>query len=61
MYAATFLRGGAFAWFEPYLTDILENKDHAKPKTFKMFKTFTGFETELKKVFGMVDEERAAA
>ena len=59
--AATYLRGNAFAWFKPYLTDYLETKETNKPKTDAIFASFYLFKEKLKQVFGIIDEERAAA
>jgi hypothetical protein len=37
MYAATFLRGAAFDWFEPYMKDQLENGEDVRAETLQMF------------------------
>jgi hypothetical protein len=57
--AATYLRGDAQSWFEPYFTKHLEgSKD---PETKEIFADFDNYEDKLKQVFGNVDEERVAA
>jgi hypothetical protein len=58
-FAATYLRGSAFSWFEPHLSDYLDGV--ADIDTKRLFHNFGLFEDELKKVFGTVDEARAAA
>ena len=58
MIAATYLRGDAQSWFEPYFSKQLDGDDD--PKTIKIFKSFDYYEEKLKQVFGNVDEERVA-
>jgi hypothetical protein len=61
LFAATYLRGAAFSWFEPYMTDYLGNtEDDREEDTDTMFESLANFEAKLKQVFGVVDEERAA-
>jgi len=61
LYAATFLRDGAFDWFEPYLTDYMGNAPTSRrPETIRIFGNLTAFEEKFKSVYGTVDEERAA-
>src|SRR5271163_2560891 len=60
--AAAYLRGSAFAWFEPFVSDYLEHaEEDREPDTKAMFKKYSTFEEKLKQVFGVFDEERAAA
>ena len=59
MIAATYLRGDAQAWFEPYFTKFLDQEDDEETK--KTFKSFKYFEKKLKQVFSNMDEERVAA
>jgi hypothetical protein len=60
--AAAYLRGSAFAWFEPYASDYLENVDADREIDIKLiFSKFNKFEERIKQVFGMYNEERAAA
>ena len=59
MIAATYLRGDAQSWFEPYFSKQLDGDDD--PETIRIFKSFDYYEEKLKQVFGNVDEERVAA
>ena len=59
LYAAMHLKGPAFSWFEPTLTDYLES-DQPSRETEACFKHFANFEIGISRVFGTVDEERAA-
>jgi hypothetical protein len=54
MIAATYLRGDAQSWFEPYFSKYLDGEDDLETK--KIFKKFDYFEEKLKQVFGNVDE-----
>ncbi|SLM37547.1 Retrotransposon gag domain [Lasallia pustulata] len=55
------LRGPAFAWFEPTLTDWLESETK-ETDTIATFGSFAHFEVRLQQVFGSaLDEERTAA
>lgn len=60
-YASLHLKGSAFAWFEPYLTDYLEKGSEARETTKEVFINFSIFEDRMKQVFGIIDEERSAA
>ena len=61
LFAAQHLRGPAFAWFEPTVTDYLES-EQKEPETIATFSSFAHFEVRLKQVFGSaLDEERTAA
>ena len=55
MIAATYLRGDAQSWFEPYFSKHLDGDDD--PETIKIFKSFDYYEQKLKQVFGNVDKE----
>ena len=61
LFAAMHLRGPAFAWFEPTLTDWLESETK-ETDTIATFGSFAHFEVRLQQVFGSaLDEERTAA
>ena len=60
LYSAMQLRGSAFAWFEPTMTDYLESETKEQ-ETVLIFGSFAQFEIAISKVFGTADEERAAA
>lgn len=61
LFAATYLRDAAFDWFEPYLTDFLENEPpDRKDETDTLFANYSAFKAKLKSVYGSVDEERTA-
>ncbi|SLM35925.1 Zinc finger, CCHC-type [Lasallia pustulata] len=61
LYAGLALRGNAFAWFEPILTDYLtNNRSDQEQETQNIFADFDNFETSIKLVFGVANEERAA-
>ena len=62
MHAASFLKGRALAWFEPYLTDYLENEvfENCKQETQEIFSDYKGYENALKTLFQDPDEERQA-
>jgi hypothetical protein len=60
MYAANLLRGAAFNWFEPRLTDWLGSHSTKEEETTRLFNSFDRFEDKLKEVFGNVDEQRTA-
>ncbi|ETN36773.1 uncharacterized protein HMPREF1541_09051 [Cyphellophora europaea CBS 101466] len=61
IFAASYLKDAAFGWFEPYLTDHYENGVGSRDKTKRLIESFSEFETELRMVFGTVDEGRTAA
>jgi hypothetical protein len=49
MLAAVYLRGAAFSWFEPYVSDYLDhNPEEQEPDTKKIFAEFSVFEEKLK-------------
>ena len=57
--AATYLRGDAQSWFEPYFTKHLDSENDDESK--RIFSKFKYYEAKLKQVFGNVDEERVTA
>jgi Retrotransposon gag protein/Zinc knuckle len=57
--AAMHLKGAATEWFGPLLKDHLESLT-PEDETIAMFNHFGTFEEEIKKVFGIANEERAA-
>ena len=61
LFTITYLKGTVFNWFEPHLTDYLENqlKDR-KIKIIRLFTNWTNFKDELKKVYRGVNKERIA-
>ena len=61
IYTAAYLKGAAFAWFEPFLSDHYENVNGAKEKTKRLIDSFEEFEREMKVIFGTANEERTAA
>ena len=52
------MRGAAFIWAEPYLTQYMDGKMDDKSK--KLIGSFNRFKAELKKVFSSIDEGRTA-
>jgi hypothetical protein len=58
-YAASRLEGKALRWFEPTLKDYLEHEDEDDREEFtqEVFKKYTKFEEEIRKVFGDTDEK----
>ena len=61
LFASMHLRGAAHEWFEPTLTDYLDSVDQREEETERIFGSWVEFELEIQKVFGVVNEERAAA
>jgi hypothetical protein len=56
-----YLRGSAYDWFEPTLTDYLENNLRDwKEHTTTTFNNYIQFKTDLKKVYESINEERTA-
>jgi hypothetical protein len=62
MHAASFLKGRALAWFEPYLTDFVnaEEFEKCKQETQEMFSKYENYENALRALFQDPDEERQA-
>jgi hypothetical protein len=63
LYAAHQLRGAAFAWFEPTITDSFESNSAAGrgKETNQLFESFPRFEMGLKQMFRYYEERRSAA
>ena len=61
IFASTFLRGSAFAWYKPYLTDHFTNRTRAKAKTHTIIYSYLEFKKELRLIYSVVNEESAAA
>ena len=59
LFAGMQLKGAAFGWFEPYMSNFLD--DELTNETKKIFSSFTVFENKIRQVFNMSDEERVAA
>ena len=59
IFAISKMRGAAFAWAEPYLTQYMDGKMDDESK--KLMGSFNRFEVEFKKVFSSTDEGRTAA
>jgi hypothetical protein len=60
MYAAMQLKGDAFSWFKHTLDDFVSS-DTPDKDTKDCFRQFAEFETRLRKIFGAMSKERAAA
>ncbi|MGH2639281.1 MAG: hypothetical protein ACRDF4_08395, partial [Rhabdochlamydiaceae bacterium] len=63
LFAASYLRGGAFDWFETFVSDYMEHGGEladVKRGTQEIFTDFANFKIKIKKVFGDIDEERTA-
>jgi hypothetical protein len=58
LYAAMHLKGAAFAWFKPTITEFVD-ADTPLSDAAVYFRNFAEFEKRLKLVFGIVDEGRA--
>jgi hypothetical protein len=58
MFTATYLRDGAFDWFEPYLTDYIDNAiEDKKNETKAIFSSYKHFKEAIRKVYGAVNEK----
>lgn len=63
VHAASFLKGRALAWFEPYLSEASENGwllSQCKEETKQIFGSYAGYESALKSLFQDPDEKRQA-
>jgi len=60
IYAATYLRGAAHDWFEPYMKDQLENGDQVRPETIQIFQSFENFKVKINQVYGDTDTKKEA-
>ena len=63
LFAIANMRGSAYAWVEPAHTDYLETNDFSNmdDDTQTTFRSFASFEAKLQQIFGVAEEERAAA
>ncbi|CCD44673.1 hypothetical protein BofuT4_P055740.1 [Botrytis cinerea T4] len=61
IWAASYLRGEATKWIQPYLRDYFEHddKDRMQP-TRTIFNSFEGFKTEIRRIFGNSNELEVA-
>ena len=60
IYAATYLRGAAHDWFEPYMKDQLENGDQVRPETIQIFQSFENFKVKINQVYRDTDTKKEA-
>ena len=63
LFAASYLDGPTFAWFNVYLRDFLDNKEDPssmETTTRQIIGRFSTFKTQMKKTFGVIDEEQDA-
>jgi Retrotransposon gag protein len=60
IYAATFLRGAAFDWFELYMKDQLKNGEDARAETLQMFQNFSNFKVKLNQIYEDTDTIKKA-
>lgn len=61
LFAATYLTGPAFDWFEPILRDFQENSEEAQnDSTVETFTSYTEFKKRLQGTFGDIDASRQA-
>ena len=61
-FIASRLEGTALRWFQPTMDDLLNNPDEDDREDFtnEVFGSYARFESELRKVFGDLDEKRHA-
>jgi len=61
MFAATYLRGTAAQWFEPYLRDRMQKTpEERRPETNEVFNGFSTFMAKMKQNSGDLNEVRKA-
>lgn len=60
LYAAMRMKGNAFSWFEPTLTNYLREPESRTEETKTIFEKFLNFEAAITLVFGVANEDRAA-
>jgi hypothetical protein len=60
LYAATFLRGKALVWFQPFLQDFLDPAPVKTAGTVEIFSSFESFREKLKSYSGVHNEEKEA-
>ena len=61
LFAAFYLEGPAFAWFNVYLRDYLDNQADPKEQednTRQVMGSLKTFKTAMRKTFGILDKER---
>ena len=60
IYAFSFLKGRALAWFKPYLTDFVNAEDFEryKQETQDIFSKYKNYKNALKSLFQDLDKER---
>ena len=61
LFAASYLEGPAFAWFNVYLRDYLDNQADPKKQednTRQVMESLKTFKTAMRKMFGILDKER---
>ena len=66
LWVTTLLKGPAFDWMEPHVTDYIDNKgpngelveDNMFDETLTIFRSFKGFKKRISRVFGDIDQER---
>ena len=62
LFAASFLRGSAGEWFQPFMTDRMSNlttPGNCRPETLRVL-TWNGYKEALERMYGDVDERRTA-
>ena len=61
VFAATYLTGAAFDWFEPFIRDFQENAERNQgDETKEMFEDYGNFKERLRTTFGDIDAVRNA-
>ena len=61
LFTASYLDRPTFAWFNVYLRDFLNNKEDLssiETTTRQIIGRFSTFKTQMKKTFGVIDEEQ---
>jgi len=59
LYTASYLRGAAANWFQPYQANYLSN-DETTPETRDILESYDNFKKQLYKIFGLVNEKQDA-
>src|SRR5438874_412000 len=60
LFAASYLRGTAFNWFQPFQTTYLSEDPPQDSEAHKLLTSYTEFKKRLTEVFGMVNEKQDA-
>ena len=60
LFAASYLRGAAFNWFQPFQTTYLSEDPPQDSEAHKLLTSYTEFKKRLTEVFGMVNEKQDA-